>query len=96
MATYDLNQTELNQLMIPNIDPAVRAAVLDYLFDEDLFTASVAGRHGHKGHNSLTEEEIQVQISDGTDPLDPDAEALNLTASVRHGDHRRRSSGHHP
>jgi hypothetical protein len=42
MATYDLNQTELNQLMIPNIDPSVRDAVLDYLFD-----GLPSGNHGH-------------------------------------------------
>ena len=32
MATYDLDRTELNHLMTPNIDPVVRSAVLDAIF----------------------------------------------------------------
>ena len=34
MATYDLDRTELNHLLTPNIDPSVRTAVLDYLYKE--------------------------------------------------------------
>jgi Ca2+-binding RTX toxin-like protein len=80
MATYDLDRTELNDLLKPNIDPMVRTAVLDYLFSD----------HGHQhlghygldtsGHDGSTDK-IEVQISDGTDPLDPKADALVLTGT---------------
>jgi hypothetical protein len=33
MATYDLDRTELNHLLTPNIDPSVRTTILDYLFN---------------------------------------------------------------
>jgi nickel/cobalt transporter (NicO) family protein len=45
MATYDLDRTELNDLLKPNIDPQIRSAVLDYVFSQ----VEPNHEHGH-GH----------------------------------------------
>ena len=49
MATYDLDRTELNHLLTPNIDPAARAAVVDYLLNNGSFADDDDDDHGH-GH----------------------------------------------
>lgn len=96
MATYDLDRTELNHLLTPNIDPAARAAVVDYLlnhggFDNDqghgFFDLFDRGGHhgGHGGHHGgghHNDPTVKVQISDGTQPLDPHAAVLDLTSAT--------------
>src|SRR6266481_3189405 len=97
MATYDLDRTELNHLLTPNIDPAARAAVVDYLlnhggFDDDDDDDQHHGQHGHddhghddhghhQGHHHDDDPTVMVQISDGGQPLDPDAQVLSLTTA---------------
>ena len=93
MATYDLDRTEFNHLLTPNIDPGARAAVIDYLlknggFDDD----DDHGHHhgsshgdndffgGHHGHHD-NDPTVKVEISDGTLPLDPTAQVLDLTSA---------------
>ena len=71
MATYDLDRTELNHLLTPNIDPSVRTAVLDYLYKE-IDSHSDDHDRGDK---------LDVQISDGTDALNPQADVLVLTSA---------------
>ena len=44
MATYDLDRTELNHLLTPEIDPSVRAAIIDFLFKDG----------GGGGHDHIT------------------------------------------
>src|SRR5215475_6327880 len=84
MATYDLDRTELNHLMTPNIDPAVRSAVLDYLFN-----GMPGGGNDHDKHDDDHDKhdksphvsKIEVQISNGNDLLDPHAVVLDLTTA---------------
>ncbi len=47
---YNLDRTELNHLLTPNIDPGARAAVIDYLLKNGAFQDDdddSGGRHGH-------------------------------------------------
>src|SRR5947207_2770935 len=94
MATYDLDRTELNHLLTPNIDPAARAAVVDYLlnnggFNDDDDDDQHHGHHDHDDHGHHASHHhhhdddptVTVQISDGSQPLDPDAQVLNLTTA---------------
>src|SRR5258708_3628391 len=94
MATYDLDRTELNHLLAPNIDPAARAAVVDYLlnhggFDDDgrddrghhdRFDDDGRDDRGHHDHHS--DPAVKVEVSDGTLPLDPKAQVLDLTSAT--------------
>ena len=64
MATYDLDRTELNHLMTPNMDPAVRSAVLDYVFNG---VPPAANDHDHDDKTSHVTK-VEVQTSDGTVP----------------------------
>src|SRR5579864_8811748 len=105
MATYDLDRTELNHLLTPNIDPSARTAILDYLFNgvtpgshvaiEDDHGSSSGGESGDDGHardgktgsagddhvSHVTVKTVEVQVSDGTQPLDKDAVVLDLTSA---------------
>ena len=71
MATYDLNRVELNHLLTPEIDPSVRAAIIDFLFHGEGHDHD--GDHGHHGkghdhdddhHHHHHEQTVAVQISD--------------------------------
>jgi Ca2+-binding RTX toxin-like protein len=96
MATYDLDRVELNHLLSPNVDPSVRAAVLDNLFNNDDHRTEGhdddddgRGRdhdndrdHGGNDHFHFSHvKRVEVQISNGTDPLDPHANVLDLTSA---------------
>src|SRR5437660_12727807 len=87
MATYDLDRTELNHLLTPNIDPSVRTAVLDYLYKEiDSHDRDSAGYPLNSPRYPLNLEEqvsgkLEVQVSDGTDALNPQADVLVLTSA---------------
>src|SRR5436305_7441805 len=51
---YDLDRTELNHLMTPNIDPGARAAVIDYLLKNGAFQDNDDDDdhgHGHGHHH---------------------------------------------
>src|SRR5262245_33990555 len=79
MATYNLDRSDLNDVLTPNIDPSVRSAVLDYLYRSE-------GRGGHHGHGHGcgwgNDPGIRVQYSNGTDPIDSRTEALVLTSAT--------------
>src|ERR1043166_2324551 len=90
MATYDLDRTELNQILSSNIDPGAQKAVIDYLLRNGAFENNDEHGHGygkghdphahHHHHHGHGEPTVDVQTSNGTDPLDPDAQLLNLTS----------------
>jgi hypothetical protein len=50
MATYDLDRTELNHLLTPNIDPSIRTAILDYVFNGVTPASHVALEDGKRPH----------------------------------------------
>ena len=81
MAVYDLNQVELNQLMQPNIDPSVRNAVLQFLFDGDTsnFTLGDSGP-GNSGGNSSRGSTTGTGSAVDADDTD------NSAVEVRHRD----------
>jgi Ca2+-binding RTX toxin-like protein len=98
MATYDLDRVELNQMFSNNIDPSVRASVLDYLFDPHggPNSGSYGSGEDHEDHEDHGHSEsgkdnahfafthaprVEVQVSDGTDPLDANANVLDLTSA---------------
>jgi Ca2+-binding RTX toxin-like protein len=97
MAIYDLDQTDLRSLLTPNIDPSVRSQLLSDLFkslpedfkDHDDFKGhgDLKGQGDSKGHDdddhagSSYVKKVELQISNGTDPLNPKAEVLDLTSA---------------
>src|ERR1700739_2019657 len=98
MATYDLDRTELNHLLTPNIDAGARAAVIDYLLANGGFGDDDHGhdydhhdRFGHDGRDFFDRHDhhdhhdpdptVKVEISDGTEGLDPKAQVLDLTSA---------------
>src|SRR5271170_7074148 len=48
---YNLDRTELNHLLTPNIDPGARAAVIDYLLKNGAFQDDDDDRSGRHGHD---------------------------------------------
>lgn len=85
MATYDLDRVELNHLLTQNIDPAARASVIDYLLKSGIFDDNDDNDH-HPGqengwHKNYHQGTINVEISNGTLPLDPQAQVLALTTA---------------
>src|SRR5262245_45000907 len=84
MATYDLTQTEVNALLSTgNLDVDVKNSVLNFLFDPDNnnSNASDTGIAAAAAHSQADDDTITVQVSDGTQPLNPHADLLNLTAA---------------
>src|SRR5262249_19864159 len=95
MATYDLDRTELNHLLTPNIDSSARTAVLDYLFNGVTPASHIAneGDHGNGGGNAcdddkhtshgktgpVTGKTVEVQVGDAQH-LDKDAVVLDLVS----------------
>ncbi len=73
MAIYDLNQVELNQLMQPNIDPSVRNAVLQFLFDGDTsnFGAGNSGPGNNSGNSNHGQHNGNHQNNDRPTHLQP-------------------------
>src|SRR5215467_12691583 len=86
MATYDLDRVEINHLLTPNIDPAARAAAVDYLLnsgafdDDDDDDNKFDDDHEHYSHHH-GDPTFKVEVSDGTIPLDPQAQLVDLTTA---------------
>jgi Ca2+-binding RTX toxin-like protein len=81
MATYDLTQAELSAAINGNLDASVRDFVLNFLFDEDSSANAQFGLSQAMGHNGPPgDDTVTVQISDGFQPLNPQAEALLLNS----------------
>jgi Ca2+-binding RTX toxin-like protein len=93
---YDLDRTELNHLLSPNIDPGAQAAVIDYLLkngalegDDDDDRGLSYGRErddddnrwGQQHHYGYNETVKVQETYDGVH-LDPDAQVLDLTAAA--------------
>jgi hypothetical protein len=95
MATYDLDRVEINHLLTPNIDPAARAAAVDYLLNSGTFDDDDDDGHKHEKHDNYNKFDddhehhsdhhgdptFKVEVSDGTIPLDPQAQLLDLTTA---------------
>src|SRR3984885_1947087 len=88
MATYDLDRTEFNHLLTPNIDPGARAAVIDYLlanggFDDDHGPHSRHGDSDFSGGHNGSAPTVKGKISDGTPPLATTAPVLDAPSTSK-------------
>ena len=91
MATYDLDRTELNHLLTPNIDPARErpSSTISWRMEVSTTTMTIMtmvmatmmitiSGHGHHDPDPT----VKLEISDGTLALDPNAQVLDLTSAT--------------
>src|SRR5262245_62331862 len=85
MAIYDLNQVELNQLMQPNIDPSVRNAVLQFLFDGDTSSFGAGNRGPGNGNSNHGPHNGNNQNNDCPTHLQPHGPGDEVTIQISDG-----------
>src|SRR5215469_15552808 len=98
---YDLDRTELNHLMTPNIDPGARAAVIDYLLqngafqddDDDVYGHGHGHHHddddddhGRWGHHHNHDHDVTVKVDISDGSHPPDPGAQVLDLTTASND----------